>query len=247
MNDAFMLNSFWGDGGSNIIFIIVCAIMLAYIIVGAYRGLVKTAFSLLTLVVAVYTAGWAGPYAGKVLQQTFVYEVIETGIEDRVSDFAWQQAEQAGEQIEVIDTMPIPEVLRRSLVENNNREIYDALNIDAFAQYLSAYLTCLVLNALGFVIAFILIFLILKALEAGLDLLSKLPVVHAFNSLGGAVIGAVKGVIVIWILCILVTMIASTRLGIYILEQINGNTFLSLIYNNNILMNNIAKMSRLLF
>lgn len=247
MTYALLMNGFGGDGGLNIILIIVCAIMAIYMIVGAYRGLVKTAFSLLTLAVAVFIAGQAGPYAGKVLQRTVVYEVIEGGIEDRVSDFAWQQAEKAGEQIEVIDRMPLPQVLRRSLVENNNQEIYNALNIDAFAQYLSAYLACLVLNAFGFILAFILALIVLKALESGLDLLSKLPVIHAFNGLGGACVGAVKGIIVVWVLCIVVTMIASTSLGIYILEQINNNQILSLIYNNNILMNNIGKMSRLLF
>ncbi len=246
MNYAFMLNGFGGDV-FNIIFIIACIIMAVYIIIGAYRGLVKTLFSLCTLAVAVFIAGQAGPYVGKVLQRTAIYEVIESGIEEQVSDFAWQQAEKAGEQIEVIDAMPMPEVIRSSLVENNNQEIYNALNIDAFAQYLSAYLTCLVLNAIGFVLTFILAILILKALEAGFDMLSKLPVIHTFNGLGGAAVGAVKGMIVLWVLCIFVTMIASTSLGSYILDQINNNSILSLIYNNNILMNNIAKMSRMLF
>lgn len=247
MNYALLLNGFGGDGGFNIILIIVCVILAFYMIVGAYLGLVKSAFSLLTLAVAVFIAGQAGPYAGKVMQHTAVYEVIEGGIEERVSDFAWAQAEKAGEQIEVIDTMPLPAVIRHSLIENNNQQIYNALNIDAFSQYLAAYLTCLVLNALGFVLTFILALLILKALETGLDLLSRLPVIHTFNGLGGAAIGAVKGIMVIWVLCIFVTMIASTKMGTSILEQINENPILSLIYNNNILMNNIGKMSRLLF
>lgn len=247
MDYALLLNGFGGDGGKNIVLVIVCVIMAVYMIAGAYRGLVKTLFSLFTLAVAVFIASQTGPYAGKVLQHTVVYEMIEGSIEDRIADYAWQQAEKAGEQIEVIDTMPLPEALRRTLVENNNQQIYNALNIDAFAQYLSAYLTCLVLNALGFILCFILAGLILKVMESGLDLLSRLPVIHTFNGLGGAAVGAVKGIVVIWILCIFVTMITSTRLGLYILEQINDNAILSLIYNNNILLNNIGKMSRLLF
>lgn len=91
----------------------------------------------------------------------------------------------------------------------------------------------MVINAVTFVILFIIITILVKILIRLLDIITKLPVLHGVNSLGGGIIGLVESVIVLWLLCILVTAFSATDWGQNLCKAIASNGFLSLIYDNN--------------
>ena len=80
-----------------------------------------------------------------------------------------------------------------------------------------------------------------------MDLISKLPILHGMNALGGVACGLIHGLIILWILCIVITMFAWTEYGQWTLAQINESSLLSLLYNNNYLISALTNMGKMLF
>lgn len=231
----------------NYIFIIAMIILLLSIIIGGIRGLVKTFFAAFSVIIALFIASQVGPYVGKVVRKTPVYTGIVSQIQSKLDEQTESAAEKVSEQIETIHGYPIPEFLKDALIENNNSQIYEALGISNFNQYVASYMACLIINAVSFLIVLILSFIIIKIVEISLDLISKLPVLNAMNTLGGVVCGFVHGMIILWILGVVVTVFSWTELGQYIALQINENPILSFIYSHNYLVSTLTNMGKMLF
>lgn len=231
----------------NYVLIGAMAILLIAIIVGGIRGFIKTFFAAFSVAIALFVAVQAGPYLGKVLQHTPMYTMISGQVEEKLDAYSEAQAEKVSQQIEEINRYPLPQYLKNALIENNNNQIYEALGVSRFNQYVASYMACLVLNSVSFLIVFLLAFIILKVIEAGLDLISKLPVLHSINLLGGLVCGVVHGMIILWILCIVITMFAWTEAGQWALSQVNESALLSLLYNHNYILSALTNMGKMLF
>jgi len=107
--------------------------------------------------------------------------------------------------------------------------------LDSLEGYICELLTNIILNALGFFITFIVAAAGLAILCFVLDLLSKLPVLHQINTLAGAVMGALEGLVVLWIVFIVITMLGSTEFGQNCMAMISESKVLSFLYDSNIL------------
>ena len=112
---------------------------------------------------------------------------------------------------------------------------YAEMKVDSFAEYLTKAITDMIIGALSFILLFIIIFVLLKVLIRVLDLITKLPVIHTFNAVGGGLVGLIESLFVIWIACIIVTMFSTTELGKEICDGIASNEILSWIYDNNLI------------
>ena len=113
-------------------------------------------------------------------------------------------------QIAAIEGADIPGVFKALLLNNNNSETYDELGVDNFIQYISAYATRLIINILSFILTFVVITVVMRAVIFALDIVANLPVLGFFNRLGGALLGAAGGLIIVWILFMLITMLYTT-------------------------------------
>ena len=109
--------------------------------------------------------------------------------------------------------------------------------LDLLEQYICELLTDIILNALGFFITFILAAVGMAVLCFVLDLISKLPVLHQINTLAGAAVGALEGMVVLWIAFIVITMLGSTEFGQSCLTMIGESKILSFLYDSNVLSN----------
>ena len=136
-------------------------------------------------------------------------------------------------QIAAIEGADIPGVFKTLLLNNNNEEIYEDLGVESFAQYVAAYATKLVLNILAFILTFVVVTVVLRAIIFALDIVANLPVIGFFNRLGGAVLGAVGALVIVWILFMLITMLYTTSFGREAYDAIQGNEILRIIYEYN--------------
>lgn len=231
----------------NYVLIVAAAVLIIAVIAGGIRGFIKTFFSAFSVIIAIVLAVQLGPYLGKVMQRTPVYTVISGSIEEKLDERAEAEAEKVSKQIEEINSYPLPDALKEALVENNNNQIYEALGVNRFNQYVASYMACLIINALAFLLVLLLAFIILKIIETSLDLISKLPVLHGINTLGGLAFGAVHGLILLWILCIAITVFSWTGPGVWICGQISRNPLLSWFYDHNYLLATLSNMGKMLF
>ena len=136
-------------------------------------------------------------------------------------------------QIAAIEGADIPGVFKALLLNNNNSETYDELGVDNFIQYISAYATRLIINILSFILTFVVITVVMRAVIFALDIVANLPVLGFFNRLGGALLGAAGGLIIVWMLFMLITMLYTTSFGREAYDVIQGNDILRVIYEYN--------------
>ena len=97
-------------------------------------------------------------------------------------------------------------------------------------------LTEMIISAIAFFGVFVVISIVLIIIVSLLDIISKLPGINMINKWGGLLVGACKGILIVWILFILITAFASTELGGKLFTEINSNPVTSYVYNHNYLM-----------
>ncbi|MFQ9516305.1 MAG: CvpA family protein [Eubacterium sp.] len=224
----------------NILVIGVGLFMIAMIVVGLKRGMVKMAFSLVSVFVILILVNILTPSVKQALKSTPLYDEINKSIETYVNQHvasATEEMTQTGvnAQKKIIEGLPLPKGVKSSLVKNNNQQSYDSMEVDSFSGYVAEALSDMILGALTFVILFIVITILVKVLMNVLNLVAKLPVINVFNTAGGAIIGLMEAIIIIWIACIVVTICSATEWGQIVCRAISENDFLSFIYDNNII------------
>lgn len=230
----------------NIVLIITAIILIVSMIIGGFRGLIKSIFSTFALIVALVLAIQLMPYGSKVLRKTPVYTSINNSIQSSIDEKLQVPVTTVSQQFTVIEQMPVPDFLKDLLKENNNKAMYEALGINEFSTYISNYITCLLINGISLIVLFVIIFVVIKLLGLMLDMLSNIPVLNGLNRVGGILFGLLNGVMILWVVCIFITLFSTTSLGQTIFEQINDSVILTFIYNNNLLFAAMANMTKFL-
>lgn len=214
-------------------------LVLAFFTLNGYRrGFVKTLASMIFFVLTAVLVHYSTPYVSDFLKtETPLYGIIEEKCaeafwkNDAVEEMTKEISKK--EQIRLIEELPLPETLKEQLTENNNGFIYEALGVESFRQYLSAYLASLVIKMLAYVVTFILIMIILKMTVMTLDIITSLPVIKGVNQTLGLGLGLVQGLAFIWIAFLAVTALAHTDFGGKLLVMIQESEMLSLLYGWN--------------
>lgn len=221
----------------NVVLIVAILIIVAGAVNGWRRGFIKSIFSTFSLIVSIVLAVQAMPYIADYLADTQLYTMVYNGVEGIFDDRLTQVEEDVSQQTETINELEIlPDALKDMLISNNSSDIYDALGITQFSEYVASSITSLIMNGISFLLAFLIIYIIIRLIGKALDLISRLPVLHSFNKIGGLLFGLFNGVVHLWIVFVIVTIFSGTEIGQYILVQINQSEILSYLYNNNYLL-----------
>ncbi|WP_177214792.1 CvpA family protein [Anaeromicropila populeti] len=238
---------------------IVLAILASYILMGLKEGFIKTVFSFCSIFIAlIITQIVSGPISTQVRGNGVVVNYISSQVEELFSleKISVEDVEKEGKdekagtvssQVNIINSLTLPESIKESLIENNNTEVYRAMEVDNFGEYINRFLTYAIINCITYSIVFGIVMLALQIIASMLNIVSKLPVVHSINKAGGAAVGAVRGFAIIWVMCIVLTIFSSTETGKIIFNQINSSAFLSFIYNNNLLAKTVINVTKSLF
>ena len=218
--------------------------MIAMISIGFNRGLVKMAFSLVSVFAVIILVNILTPTTKELLKATPVYEAVYDQVEKYVDENIAQATEdmtQSGVNAQemIIKQLPLPNSVKESLAENNTQDKYAQMEVDSFSAYIAESIADMINGAMSFVFLYVIITVLLKCLIKLLDIITILPVVSTFNSIGGAILGLAESVVILWIACIVVTAFSATSWGQQICTMISNNSLLSLIYDNNMIQHMI--------
>jgi len=228
----------------NWLLVIVLAILVVNALIGMKVGLIKTVFSLCSLIVALVLTVWISPVVnGSMRGNEKFYDNISTKVE-KMLPFAEEEAK-AKEQVSIIEGLKLPQSIKDSLIKNNNAEVYKELSISSFKDYVANYLTGIIINALAFIVTFVIILIILWIASIALDIISKLPLINQVNKTAGLLAGLVHGLVVVWLFFILITVFGSSELGQKAMEMIGDSQILGIIYNNNLLLGFITSATKI--
>lgn len=235
----------------NGLLIVVAAIFLFCVFWGYHRGFIKIAVSLAATLITIILVVFMTPYISSMILKVFP---IEKAMQEKCIEILVPKAEGDKEQalpqdvetsretqISLLENAKLPEMFRQSLLENNNEEIYKSLGVTTFTGYVGSYLAKQAANIISFLLAMIVVTVIVRIITYTLGIIGKLPVIGGLNRLAGGLVGMGAGLLAVWVLFIIITMMYNSEIGKICFQNIADNKFLTELYNNNILMNFITK------
>lgn len=234
----------------NWLVIAVAAMLVVFALKGRKVGFIKTIFSIFSIIIAIVVSSALSPYVSKALRTNdkfynYINERVEDVINLKVED---KDKTTVSEQAEAISKLSLPESIKKNLLENkNNSEVYKALHVDTFKEYVNGYITTIAINAIAFMITYLVVTILLFTVSIALNIISKLPIINGLNKTAGLLVGLFEGLLVIWMLCIVLTAFSGTETAQKLFEMIKESQFLSCLYNNNLLIRLITNMAKVLF
>lgn len=215
---------------------------------GWRAGFVKTVFSLVsTIAVMILTLLFSPLVTNFLKNNDTIVNAVESSLEEFIDLSGLAEVlEDTGNQQDsasLIDSLELPEsikkTLKASLTENlkeKEAQVSGRLEewLDVLERYICERLTEVILNAIGFFVTFLAASIGLAVLCFVLNIISRLPVLHQINTFAGVAFGALEGLMLLWIVFIVITMLASTEFGQESMKLISENRLLSFLYDSNL-------------
>lgn len=216
--------------------LIVCIGILALLGWHGYRmGIVRVLFNILVLVLSVTISGFlVKPISAFVKDNTSLYENVEKSVMDVIHEHNFADA---GTIEEFVEELPFPEYI----LEAAEEQIRPVSSTEAIEEIAGEVIASKIFNAIIYVAIIIIVYVVLAVVVGALNIITMLPVIKEVNKLAGLLAGLVCGVIILWLLCLMIQACGSESWAQEIFVQINGNKFLSFIYNNNLIVNVLNK------
>lgn len=219
--------------------------LIAMILYGHHKGFIKLVVSAVAIIATIIIVNTIMPQVTDFLKNnTKIYDTFEENMIQALNIEEHLNMEQPAEQRDTIENLNLPKQLKNALLENNNNEVYRLLGVETFTSYIARYLANSIINTIGFLVLFVLIFAGLNIITIWLDLVARLPIISGINKLAGAVLGGVEGLVFLWIMGLLITVFAGTKGGMELIHQIESSPFLSFIYNHNLLSGVVMSVVR---
>lgn len=219
------------------LFAVVIIILAGFTLHGYIKGLVRVVFSLVSIFLTIVFVIWMTPYVADFLGKTPVYQNIQEKCVESIQGKTQAEMEQETENQEplTIAGIEIPQEWQELLSHKTVETADGILEQSGIYEEVGDYVAGIIINIIACIITFIIVFLVLRILVNILDIVAKLPVLNCMNHLGGTIAGALEGVIAIWILFFVITLCQSSELCQKLLQDINQNSFLKLLSENNLI------------
>lgn len=215
---------------SIILDLIVVGIILLSTFLGYKKGLIGVAFKIVSFVIAiVITLILYIPVSNLVINHTEFDETIEHAIIEKLSISNIE----TDKELKKEDTnMPavivdyINHAIKDSVVTTQNSLV------ESVARDLAINIVKIGVMIVLFIVAKIAL-LFAKALIEGI---AKLPILKQFNEIGGIAYGILRGLLVIYVVLVVVSLLIPTLHNDGILKTINETMLCKALYNNNIIL-----------
>ena len=157
--------------------ILVVAALVIFVIIGAKRGLMRSLLGVAVLVLALLGAAWCASHLTEPICQW-----MEPMVERRVVE----ESPLAGLNLH------LPGAL--SGLFGSIRQAGRDFIVDRVLEMIRP-----IVNAVVYVVVFVLLVVVLKLLSKLLRIVEKLPVIHSCNKIGGALLGLLSGITVVFV------------------------------------------------
>ncbi len=197
---------------------------------GYKKGLIGVAFKILSFIIAiVITLILYRPISSYIVNNTEIAKNIENTITKKLSSI--QKIEDG--KIEKADTN-LPNVIVNYINDQITNTVNEAKN--TVVQTVSKELTISIVNLIVMIALFVITRLLLLFAKAILEAVSELPIIKQFNEAGGIIYGIVRGILVIYVILTIITLILPMSDKTGILNQINSTILTKILYNNNLIL-----------
>lgn len=217
--------------------------------IAAAQGLIKTVFGFASTLVAMIFAYLFYPVLGEFfINNTGIYDAIQLKIVEALDlEELARQVISSSDGVNMIENLALPDFLKQVLLENSNMEVYKLLGVDGVHQigdYVSRFLATMAINALSFILLFILAVIIIGLLAHLLDLIAKLPVLKQINHIAGFAVGLVLSMLLLWVISLVLFFATSLQGTTELQLLIEQSPFVQIFYENNLLLDTLTDVTK---
>lgn len=210
--------------------VVVAAVLVLAVVIGAKRGLLQSLAGVIIVVAAFFGASWAAntfdemaaqwmrPLLEDYLQQTIAQQQQNAGVEELLRSFQFdaiglqQQIEQILQEIQTTGAAAVDAVM-------------DSVTLS-------------IAHAAVFLVSFIVLALVLWLVMLPLKLMTKLPGLHAINAIGGGALGLVWGTLLVFL-----AVWVMGRFGWLITQEMVDQSYILRFFANNTPLSLLALLS----
>lgn len=193
----------------NWLLIVVICIIAWNAVRGYTRGLLRIVYSLAACILMLTASSMAAPYVrDNILSQTGIESVIYSNIEKQIA----VQGQKATGDFDMANIL-----LQQS-------GAYDSI---------STQLTNAIMTGLSFFIVIFLLGIVEFFVRRLIRKIERVPVISTVNRVAGFGVGFIKGIVIVWLLLALISLLAASQTGQTMTVYINDSLMLKYLYENN--------------
>lgn len=228
--------------------IVIGVLFLICVLVGWVQGLFRVVISAAGLVASIIIAACVAPHmSGYLEEHTKVDDKIAAYITEELQFSDSEEDTSKGIQVAIINELPLPEDMKANILNNNNSEMYEALDVIGVYDYIAKSVAVVFLNAAVFLFLIFICRVFFFFLGKAVGGFSKLPVLKSIDKVGGGFLGAIKGLIFIWIFFLLLSITSTSMWSQELISEISRSNLLKLLYDNNLLLDIVGDLTRVIF
>lgn len=209
--------------------LIAIGIIVLSTFLGYKKGLIGVAFKILSFIIAIIiTLILYKPVANLIINNTGLAKTIESTITEKLSSEKIEEG-----KIEQNNTN-LPKVI----VKYINGEIANTVNNtkDSVVQIIAKEITNTVINVIVMIGIFLVVRITLLFAKTILEAVAELPLIKQFNETGGIIYGILRGIILIYTILTIISLILPMLDKKTVLDIINNTIITKILYNNNIIL-----------
>lgn len=222
--------------GFNFFDILVVAILAVYISNSMRVGLIKSLFGLVSVVISFLLSNKFYPVVANFIREhTKFFDWFNASLRDIINIRANLESYTGNLQTDVINKLELPSFISDKLISGNDFAMMKLFDINSIEKYIADNLSNILINVLAMVFTFTIISIGMGVISNILDIISYFPIIHGMNRLGGMVVGFIKGVLFVWLACLVLSLVVNNPKYKFIYDLLRSSSIAIQFYDNNLL------------
>ncbi|ADZ82799.1 CvpA family protein [Cellulosilyticum sp. ST5] len=206
-------------------------------IIGYKRGFIKSILTFGTSIIALVLSFIVYPMMTMLLRITPVYTWIYQTISKKVEDISFGGGLQSQGDAITKNITWMPDILVEQVKNNNNTAMYDLLGATNIKEYISLYVTQMLMGMLALFLTWVVLKIILTTVIKLLSgIIEHLPIISTFNKQGGLCLGIIKGILMLSIVGLIIPILIEIPSIQSIYLEIQSSYLSKWLYENNLII-----------
>lgn len=232
----------------NAVCIVIGLGFLINVILGWARGFFRVLISVAAAIAGILLGLYFAPYISSYLKEnTDTDDKLAVYIEQKLEFSDKMEDKSKGVQVEIIEELPLPDVMKANILNNNNTETYDVLKATGVYDYISKSVAVVILNGAVFLVLALMCIVVFKFMSLLIKGITSIPIIKSIDRIGGGVLGGLHGILMIWVFFLTLSITSTFSASQIIIKQACESDILKLLYENNILLDIVGDLTKVIF
>ncbi|EPR13727.1 CvpA family protein [Ruminiclostridium papyrosolvens] len=218
----------------------VLIIIAIFTFIGLKNGFLYSVFRLLSYILSVIFAVKFYPVLSGILQKTVIFDSVKMSVIRGLMKQQGQAISNAKETAaqSVVEGLKLPGFLKDSILEHIQKS--NILDFSGIINAVGSEIASLVMNVLSLIIIYALIRFGLVFAKVIIKTIARVPVFRQLDKTGGIVLGAVEGILAVYIICAVLVLFSAFPKFSSSIDEIEKSLFAGHFYENNFIVSWIS-------